>query len=188
MKGFVCSLLMLLVLVLSACGNSNAASVPPTSSPTPTPTQTTEHYMVKLSALNRSRVYGTVDLQLTGNTLAVTVDGTGLEPNQVHFQHIHGEHYSISTCPTAADANASGIITLDKALPKIGPVAFDFGPYSPTDQHGTIHWSQTFNLDSAELFAITPLVQHVVVIHGMTQQAAYNNVLPVACGPITAVS
>ncbi len=187
MKGFVCSLLTLLVLALSACGNSNTANVPPTPSSTPSPTQTTEHYMAKLSALNGSGVSGTVDLQLTGNTLVVTVDGRGLEPNQVHYQHIHGDHYSVSTCPTTADANASGIITLDKTLQKVGPVAFDFGPYSPTNQHGTIHWSQTFNLDSPELFAITPLVQHVVVIHGLTSQGVYEKVLPAACAPIVVV-
>jgi hypothetical protein len=140
--------------------------------------------MARLSALNRSGVSGVVDLQLTGNTLIVTVEGRGLEPNQIHFQHIHGDHYTVSTCPTAADADANGIITLDKALPKIGPVAFNFGPYSPRDQHGTIHWSQTFHLDSPELWAITPLVQHVVVIHGMTSQGTYNKVLPVACAPI----
>ena len=180
MKGFVCSLLTMLVLVLSACGSSNTVSAPPTPSPTPT----TEHYMARLSALNRSGVSGVVDLQLTGNTLIVTVEGRGLEPNQIHFQHIHGDHYTVSTCPTAADADANGIITLDKALPKIGPVAFNFGPYSPRDQHGTIHWSQTFHLDSPELWAITPLVQHVVVIHGMTSQGTYNKVLPVACAPI----
>jgi hypothetical protein len=183
MKGFVCSFLTFLVLVLNACGSSNTVS----ALPTPSPTQTTKHYIATLSALNRSGVSGTVDLQLTGNTLIVTVNGRGLEPNQIHYQHIHGDHYSISACPTAADANVSGIITLGKALPKIGPVAFDFGPYSPTDKQGTIHWSQTFNLDSPELWAITPLVQHVVVIHGMTHQGAYDKVLPVACAPIMVV-
>src|SRR5436309_10907506 len=117
MKGFVYSFLTLLVFLLSACGSSNIASVPPAPSSRPSPTQTTEHYMAKLSALNGSGVSGTVDLQLTGYTLVVILDGRGLEPNQIHFQHIHGDHYTISTCPTAADANASGIITLDKALP-----------------------------------------------------------------------
>jgi hypothetical protein len=183
MKGFVCSLLALLVLMLCACGNSNTASAPPT----PSPTQTTEHYMAKLMPLNHSGVSGTVDLQLTGSRLAVTVDARGLEPNQIHFQHIHGSHDSLSTCPIAADANASGIITVDQALRKIGPVAFGFGPYSPADQHGNIHWSQIFNLDSGEIWAITPLVQHVVVFHGMTYQGVYDNVMPVACAPIVVV-
>lgn len=184
MKGFVCSLLAVLVLVLNACGNSNTASVPPT----PSPTQTSGHYMAKLSALNGSGVSGAVDLQLTGNKLAVTVDARGLQPNQIHFQHIHGNHDTLSTCPTRADADASGIITIDQAMQKIGPVALGFGPYSPADRHGTIHWSRTFNLDSTTLWATTPLVQHVVVIHGMTYQGAYDKVLPAACGPITTVS
>lgn len=184
MKGFVCSLLVVLVLVLSACGNATTASVPPTPSPTPT----TTHYLAKMSALNGSGVSGSVDLQLMGNNLIVTVDARGLESNQIHFQHIHGSHDTFSTCPTAADADPSGIVTLDQAWPKIGPVALSFGPYSPANQHGIIHWSRTFNLTSDTLWAITPLLQHVVVFHGMTEQSLYNNVLPVACGPITAVS
>ena len=182
MKGFVSCLLVALVLTLSACGSSSTPAAPPT----PTPTQTTHQYTVKLTALNRSGVSGTVDLQLTGNILAVTVNVTGLAPNQIHFQHIHGSHDAVSTCPTATDANASGIITVERALPKIGPVAFGFGPYAPADAHGAIRWSKTFVLDSGVLWAITPLAQHVVVFHGMLYRGAYDNVLPAACGPIQA--
>ncbi|HEY6406423.1 MAG TPA: hypothetical protein VIY29_03035 [Ktedonobacteraceae bacterium] len=184
MKGFVFCLLMVFVLALSACGSSSTTAAPPI----PTPTQMTNHYTVKLSALNGSGVSGTVDLRLTGKILAVTVNVTGLAPNKIHFQHIHGSHDAASTCPTVADANASGMITVDRALPKIGPVAFSFAPYAPADLHGGVRWSKTFVLDSGVLWAITPLVQHVVVFHGMTSQGVYDNVLPVACGPITAVS
>src|SRR5712691_1480834 len=132
MKGFVFCSLVLLVLALSACGSPSTTAAPPT----PTPTPMTNHYTVKLSELNGSGVSGTVDLQLTGNILAVTVNVTGLAPNQIHFQHIHGSHDAVSTCPTVADANASGIITVDRALPIIGPVAFSFAPYAPADVHG----------------------------------------------------
>ena len=186
MKGFVGSLLVLLVLVLSACGSSNAASVAPT--PSPTRPIATEHYIARLSSLNSSGVSGTIDLRLTGNRLVVIADASGLEPNQIHYQHIHGSHDTASTCPTAADANASGVITIDQAMQKIGPVALGFQPYFPIDKHGTMHWSQTFNLESSELWAITPLVQHVIVFHGMTSQGVYDKVLPVACGPIEAVT
>jgi hypothetical protein len=183
MKGFVFCSLVVLVLALSSCGRSSTAAVPPT----PTPTQPTSHYTAKLRALNRSGVSGTVDLQLTGNMLAITVNVTGLEPNQIHLQHIHGSHDVVSTCPTAADANASSIITVDKALQKIGPVAFGFEPYAPADKFGAVRWSKTFVLDSSVLWAITPLVQHVVVFHGMTYRGIYDNVLPVACGSIQAI-
>ena len=70
----------------------------------PSPTQTTSHYRATLRALNGSGVSGTIDVQLTGNVLAVTVDAHGLEPNQVHYEHLHGSHSTPSTCPTAADA------------------------------------------------------------------------------------
>src|SRR6266849_933081 len=101
MKGFLFCSLVLLVLALSACGSPSTTAAPPTPTPlamsaslrhtlptTPTPTPMTNHYTVKLSALNGSGVSGTVDLQLTGNILAVTVNVTGLVPNQIHFQHI----------------------------------------------------------------------------------------------------
>src|SRR5579863_6135108 len=162
MKHFVFSLLMLLVLALSACGGSTTtATTPPTATPTPMTTQ----YTVKLSALNGSGVSGTVDLRLTGNLLSVTVNARGLEPNQIHYQHIHGSHDAVSNCPTKANANANGIITLDSAWPIIGPVAFSFAPYTPADAHGSIRWSKTFALSSSDMLAITPLVQHVVVFH-----------------------
>ena len=73
---------------------------------------------------------------------------------------------------------------VDRSLQKIGLVAFGLGPYAPADQHGTMHWSHTFNLDSGAMWAIIPLVQHVVVFHGMTLQGVYDKVLPVACGLI----
>jgi hypothetical protein len=77
---------------------------------------------------------------------------------------------------------------VDRALQKIGLVAFGFGPYAPADQHGTMHWSHTFNLDIGALCAITPLVQHEVVFHGMIHHGVYDKVLPVACGLIAARS
>src|SRR5438270_11978241 len=116
MKGFVFCSVAVLVLAFSACGSSSTAVAPPT----PTPTQPTSHYTAKLRALNGSGVSGTVDLRLTGNMLTVTVNVTGLAPNQVHFQHIHGSHDAVSTCPTVADTNASGIITLNRTLQIVG--------------------------------------------------------------------
>src|SRR5712692_4031119 len=87
---------------------------------------TTEYYIARLSSLNSSGVYGTIDLRLAGNRLVVIADASGLEPNQIHYQHIHGSHDTASTCPTAADANASGIITVDRTLQIVGPVALGF--------------------------------------------------------------
>jgi hypothetical protein len=184
MRGFLLSWPVVLALVFTSCGGSSSTGVPAT----PSPTQSTSQYRVTLIALNGSRVSGTVDLQLTGNLLAVTVDARGLEANRIHFQHIHGNHDTASTCPTAADANTSGIITVDRTLQIVGPVALSFAPYSPADKQGGLRWSHTFTLDSGVLWAITPLTQHVVVFHGMTYQGVYDDVLPVACGHIEAIS
>ncbi len=183
MRGFLWSWPVVLLLVFTACGGSSGAGV----RAIPSPTQTTSHYRATLRALNGSGVSGTIDVQLTGNVLAVTVDAHGLEPNQVHYEHLHGSHSTPSTCPTAADANASGIITLDRTLQIVGPVALGFRPYPPADKHGAVRWSHTFDLDSGVLWDITPLTQHVIVFHGMTYQGTYDTVLPVACGLIKAM-
>jgi hypothetical protein len=121
---------------------------------------------------------------VTGATLMVSIGVTGLEPDRRHFQHIHGEPGVPATCPTAADANTNGVITLTEATTRIGPLAFDIQPYPLPDEHGALRWSRTFTLEPWELQATAPWTEHVVVFHGMTLNGAYDSLLPVACGPI----
>src|ERR1044071_4369133 len=107
-------------------------------------------------------------LDLRGSMLTLTLNVKGLEPNQRHYQHVHGAPNTQASCPTVADENADGIITLDQASPHIGPVAFDVQPYPITDAHGVVQWSRTFQLAADELQAITPLTARVFIFHGMT--------------------
>ena len=116
--------------------------------------------------------------------MTVTIDVTGLEPGRRHFQHVHGEPGVPATCPTAADANGNGVITLTEATTRIGPLAFDIQPYPQPDEHGALRWSRTFTLESWELQATAPWTEHVVVFHGMTINGSYDQLLPVACGAI----
>lgn len=173
------TVLALLVVVAPGCGASTG--------PTDTPTNATERYVARITALNASGVSGTVDLQVTGARLVVTMDVTGLEPDHRHFQHVHGEPGVPATCPTPADANTSGVITLTEATTRIGPLAFDIQPYPLPDQHGALRWSRTYTLQSWEMQTTVPWTEHVVVFHGMTLKGAYDQLLPVACGPIQRV-
>jgi hypothetical protein len=180
-----CLLLVLLVLVLCACGSSIPSSVSSSSLATPTPTQpTTNHYKAKLTALNATHVSGTAEFTLTGNVLVITIQATGLQPDKEHYLHIHGLADSPDRCPTRADADASGHITIEKALTIIGPVALDLQPYPQPDAHGTVSWSQIYHLEPYQLGDITPLSKHVIVLHGMTYQGVYDRALTVACGAI----
>jgi len=176
---FVC---LALVFIVSGCGSSSTSSANTAQSPTPMAT----HYVATLSALNASGVSGTVEMTLRGYEMDVTISLAGLEPNQQHMQHIHGAHETLATCPTAASANADGIITLAAGTPAYGPVALPFEPTPTADASGNITWSHHLRLASYEVYNMATLTQHVVLIHGMTYKGVYEQTLPVACGPIKA--
>ncbi|HEY7122567.1 MAG TPA: hypothetical protein VH540_01330 [Ktedonobacterales bacterium] len=181
MKHALCSFIILLPLALTACGNSSLTAAPPT----PTPTHVIPgHYTAKLQALNATNVSGSADFQLTGNTLVVTIHATGLQPDKEHYLHIHGAADTTVTCPTPADADASGHITIEKALTIIGPIALDLQPYPQPDEQGVVSWSQAFSLESYQMHDLLPLEHHVIVLHGMTYQGTYDRALTIACGSI----
>jgi hypothetical protein len=178
MQRFVFALVLLPALVCSACGSAGLERA--TLTPTP---MMAKHYIARLRQLNHSGVSGTVDFQLTGNVLVVTLNVTGLVPNQKHFQHIHGD--GTSSCPSVAEA--SGDVTLSEALTNIGPLAIDLQPYRVTDSQGRLDGKQTFTLESGELASITAMSGHVMVLHGaINSQGVYDRFLPAACGAIEA--
>ena len=176
---FVC---LALTTIASGCGSSPASS----NTPAPTPTAQTSRFTATLSALNSSGVTGTVEMALSDDSMDVTISLAGLTPNQAHMQHIHGAHGMLATCPTSASANADGIITLAAGTPAYGPVALPFEPTPTADASGTITWSRTLRLLPDDSYNIQTLTDHVVLIHGMPYKGAYDQTLPVACGPIKA--
>src|SRR3954452_8653186 len=84
-------------------------------------------YTGTFTPVNNSGVAGTTDLSLDGNTLTVTVNATGLEPNQQHEQHIHGfANGQQSVLPPnpltpAVDLNSNGILEDAEAEAIVGP-------------------------------------------------------------------
>jgi hypothetical protein len=172
MQRGIIALVLLSALACNACGSANLERAT---------RMATKHYIARLSQLNHSGVSGTVDFQLTGNILVVTMNVTGLVPNQEHFQHVHGD--GTSSCPSAAEASAD--VTLSEALTNIGPLAFDLQPYLATDSQGRLDGKQTFTLEPEEMANIIPMTGHVMVLHGaINSQGVYDRFLPAACGDI----
>jgi hypothetical protein len=168
--------------VLSITSLVAFASVPALADEHPTMT-----YTVSLAPLNDSGVSGTVDLSLHVNDLTATVNATGLVPNQVHPQHIHGfTDGTVSACPTpAADTNGDGIISLAEGLPVYGDILQPLTPYPTADSVGNESYMQTLNIDPAHLGTLT---NDTVVLHGLMVNGAYDPTTPVACGVITMTS
>ncbi|GHA78590.1 CHRD domain-containing protein [Pontibacter akesuensis] len=139
-------------------------------------------YTVNLNELNNSGVSGTATLTLMGDKLEVHIQASGLEPNKLHPQHIHGfvENNRNATCPDmSSDMDGDGLIELAEGLPSYGPVLLSLTPF-PTAPDGTIDYKQTFDM-TADL---RPLQNRVIVLHGMTVDGEYLATLPVACGMV----
>jgi hypothetical protein len=49
------------------------------------------------------------------------------------------------------DADASGMITVDRGLAVVGPIALDLSPYPQVSGSGLADWSHSYTLTSAEL-------------------------------------
>ncbi len=147
------------------------------------------HFTVDLDPLNNSGVDGTAYLSLDGDSLTVTIHATGLEPNRVHPQHIHGHEKPVTqnngnaTCPTsAADVNGDGLVDVGEGVPNYGPVQLVLAPFSTTPD-GTLHYSQTFT-DLSGLEPVNTLQTNAIVLHGMSVNGVYSPSLPIACGQI----
>ena len=172
-------------------------------------------YVVNFDALNDSGVTGTatLDHDEDAQTLQVSFDVSGLEPNQVHVAHIHGAfdengNPRNSVAPTIADdADGDGFIELGEGVPSYGPIIIPLGDIGAADD-GTSMFSMMFDLTQMATFGegfgiedLLPLTLREIVIHGLTVppgpgagtdgevngENGYLTVLPVAAGQITAV-
>src|SRR5258708_31073090 len=152
-----CATFALLAILCSACGTS-----PATGAQLPTRASATQ-YTAALRPLNASRVSGTARITVTGNALTVSIHASGLEPDREHYQHIHGTPGGMVACPTAAHASASGLLTVDRGLAVVGPIALDLSPHPHVTRSGPSDWSQTYTLTANALATLPPLTGHAVV-------------------------
>ena len=136
----------------------------------------TRVYRAQLDELNDSGAHGVAKLRLQGRTLNITIKASGLAPNLVHAQHIHG--IGNSECPPPSAAGTDGILSTADGLPFYGPIVTSLttsGDTSPAagltielmpvaDGNGDIRYKRTIELPAdvaADLDAFQ-IVQHGV--------------------------
>ncbi len=155
-------------------------------------------YSVQIKELSGSGVNGGALLivndgdtpdNLLDDTLTVVIAANGLEPDQIHIQHIHGEDGSNSvTPPLSADVDGDGFVELAEGLPFYKGILLNLtSPQGsglegfPTAPDGSIFFSSTYHLhpdttatdhgghaagDVINNFA--DLDEYEIVLHGMT--------------------
>jgi hypothetical protein len=140
-------------------------------------------HTANLGALNGSGASGTATVQVIthhGNQVTVTIQSSGLAPNQPHAQHIHigGQN----TCPSnAADMDGDGLINTAEGAPFYGGVqvslttqgdvsadsALAVDRFPVADANGNLNYSRTFPLPQG----VNPqdIDMGVIVQHGISK-------------------
>lgn len=139
-----------------------------------------------LVALNHSGVSGSVTLVERDGTIRANLDASGLEPVQMHMQHIHGfGDGNQASCPTMDMAGADGVLSFAEGLPSYGPVLVTLGHDQTSGS--TLDYSRTFaSTDAgATVRTLGALDQYVIVVHGLTSAGTFVPSLPVACAVLT---
>lgn len=154
----------------------------------PDPNNDTEYYKTCAYPLNESGAIALAYFQLEGNLLKTTVLASGMEPNKMHPQHIHGlEDGTNATCPPeSADTDGDGYISIEEGLPFYGGVLlslnYENGDFPIADSWGNYIYQRNFTVNSTTM----PNPENLVVVaHGMNVEGSYWASLPVACGEIT---
>lgn len=139
-----------------------------------------------LMELNDSGVQGTVTLIERNGQIRANLDASGLEPMQMHMQHIHGFSDGVqATCPDMSLAGADGVLSFGEGLPAYGPVKVTLGHDMVAG--GTLQYSRTFATTDAgdPVGTLGSLDQYVIVVHGLTTGGAFDATVPVACAVLT---
>ena len=138
----------------------------------------------ELTPLNRSGVFGTATVTVTGNKLDASIDATGLLAGSPHAAHIHFGETALHECPTQANDGGNGQLTTLEGLPFYGPVVVSFttvGDTSPgsvlaIDRYslapgGVIDYDRDAIKTQRAVAKAIAAGEGVVVIHGVD----YNN-------------
>lgn len=110
-------------------------------------------YGVVLSPVNDSGVEGTATLMvMEDGELRASLTATGLEEWRIHQQHIHGNpDGAAAECPTdALDEDDDGIVSLEEALPAVGPVVMPLvqQPFPVAGDDGAVVFRETYELET----------------------------------------
>lgn len=122
-------------------------------------------YRAQITSLNENanedrNVSGNVTLEVREDQLYITIEASGLEPNMMHLQHLHGSQEGEDTnCPdSAADTNDDGLVDITEAYDIAGVTMIPFHDnppnmevdtetYPTADENGNISYQQTVDLN-----------------------------------------
>jgi hypothetical protein len=178
-RGIALRIGILLTAALTALG---VAALPAAAAPSNDRAAVVSHGT--LMQLNDSGVQGTVTLVEHNGQIRANLRASGLEPMQVHHQHIHGfGDGTQATCPDMSLAGDDGVLSFADGLPAYGPVVVTLGH----DMADALQYSRTFTQTDAgnPVSTMGSLDQYVVVVHGLTVAGAFDPTLPVACAVLT---
>lgn len=171
-----------LLALSAAAGLAGLALVPalPASA-----SSSAESYEIPMEELSDSGASGTAILTLDGNQLTVQLELSGLAPELVHVQHIHGDTTNSMDfmCPDqSADANGDGIVSTDEGLPDYGDILISLTTEGDTtagsglavermpvaDADGNVSYDRTIEVDDSVVATIQNLhlVSHGIDVDG----------------------
>ncbi|MXP66175.1 hypothetical protein E0493_22905, partial [Roseomonas sp. M0104] len=141
-------------------------------------------FATDFTALNNSGVDGQalVLLDSASHTLTVHIAAEGLEPGQMHAQHIHGfSDGTDAVSPTLAqDADYDGFVELGEGVNTYGPIQLNLtqhagdASFPMADENGMLSYTETFHFDGSDaagqmmLDGLMPLDAKEIVLHGLT--------------------
>jgi hypothetical protein len=148
---------------LAGCSPDRGEHAAADPAQTPAPTV----YVAHLSAMNTSvtgtPAAGEVTFTITGDSLTIATDASGLPKDITHWQHFHGfKDGRDAACPaTTADANGDGIVDLIETEPVSGttmvpfnddPVAMDIpkDTYPKASGTGALQYRETVSLSGLQ--------------------------------------
>jgi Cu-Zn family superoxide dismutase len=156
------------------------------------PEPTADVYSVAFAEQNVSGVSGNALFSLDGDQLTVSVQATGLTPDETHMLNILGLETGAATCPTIdLDADGDGLVELGEGAAAYGDVLVPLGE-ATADAEGNLMFETTVTVDPE---ALGDLTTRVVLIQGLTvdpdgdegpEPAAYDATMPVGCGVVEA--
>lgn len=198
-------------ILLAGLASAGLLAVAPTEAPA------ASLFTADLTPLNGSGVSGTAHLKLDekAHRLNVKIEASGLVPDMLHVQHIHGRSDpsgkpidSLSP-PPSADTDRDGFVELAEGAKFYGPIIVPLSRRDgsfPTAPGGTIEFESSYDLTDSSVFNegfgkkdLLPLALREIVLHGgfvppgvedipgdVTGQQ-YSAFIPVASGEIAAV-